>query len=126
MSGFAVIGRLKAHGGNGRRRRQSHQQSTASSGNLRSLRAVAVHDRVGQISPRCGQHDELSDKAATARRTEARSLARDHADQMMSNYTTEEQKLNHGDRTTDVGRVRLIFLERSNMANDSVGGRSAP
>jgi methyl-accepting chemotaxis protein len=76
---------------------QSHVESAAIKGEIcESLVALQFQDRVGQILAQVvASMNDLTDKAARATAEEAGQLAREHADQMMSTYTTAEQKQNH-------------------------------
>ncbi len=74
---------------------------------------LQFQDRVGQILAQVvASMDDLSDKTAhSTSAEEAGRLAREHADQMMSTYTTEEQRLNHrGIETAAVEQSAVTFF----------------
>lgn len=110
----AVIGRFESStAAMAAAARQSHQQSNAIKAEIcESLVQLQFQDRVGQILAQVvGSMNELTDKAANSTADEAAQLARDHADQMVSSYTTEEQKLNHqGIETTEVEQSAVTFF----------------
>jgi len=55
--------------------------------------------------------NELSTKAAYATAEEAAQLAKEHADQMLGTYTTEEQKQNHqGIESREVEQSAVTFF----------------
>jgi len=55
--------------------------------------------------------NDLSTKAAYATAEEAVQLAKDHADQMLGTYTTEEQKQNHqGIESREVEQSAVTFF----------------
>jgi methyl-accepting chemotaxis protein len=93
--------------------RQSNEESAAIKAEIcESLVQLQFQDRVGQILAQVvGSMNDLSDKAAHSTVQQAAQLAREHADQMMSSYTTEEQKLNHrGIETTEVEQSAVTFF----------------
>jgi methyl-accepting chemotaxis protein len=77
-----------------------------------SLVALQFQDRVGQILAQVvSSMNDLSDKTAHATAAEAAQLAEQHAEQMMSTYTTEEQKRNHqGIETSAVEQSAITFF----------------
>jgi methyl-accepting chemotaxis protein len=92
---------------------QSHVESSAIKAEIcESLVALQFQDRVGQILAQVIESmNDLTDKAASATADEAAQLAREHADQMMSSYTTEEQKQNHrGVESGAVGQSAVTFF----------------
>src|SRR3569833_568017 len=80
---------------------ESAQQAVADSSAIKaeiceSLVQLQFQDRVSQILTQVvTSMTEFSDQAALSSSEEAALLARDHADRMLSTYTTEEQRLNH-------------------------------
>jgi methyl-accepting chemotaxis protein len=92
---------------------QSHVESAAIKAEIcESLVALQFQDRVGQILAQvAASMNDLTDKAACATAAEAGQLAREHADQMMGTYTTEEQKQNHqGIESGEVGQSAVTFF----------------
>lgn len=110
----AVIGRFESStAAMAAAAQQSHRESTAIKAEIcESLVQLQFQDRVGQILAQVvGSMNELTDKAANSTADEAAQLAKEHADQMMSSYTTEEQKLNHqGIETTEVEQSAVTFF----------------
>lgn len=93
--------------------RQSHEESSAIKAEIcESLVQLQFQDRVGQILAQVvGSMNDLTDKAAASTGAQAAQLAREHADQMLSTYTTEEQKRNHrGIDTTEVEESAVTFF----------------
>jgi methyl-accepting chemotaxis protein len=92
---------------------QSHVESSAIKGEIcESLVALQFQDRVGQILAQVvTSMNELSTKAAYATAEEAAQLAKEHADQMLGTYTTEEQKQNHqGIESREVEQSAVTFF----------------
>ena len=92
---------------------QSHVESSAIKGEIcESLVALQFQDRVGQILAQVvTSMNELSAKAAYATAEEAAQLAKEHADQMLGTYTTEEQKQNHqGIESREVEQSAVTFF----------------
>src|SRR3954469_1669691 len=92
---------------------QSHVESSAIKGEIcESLVALQFQDRVGQILAQVvTSMNDLSTKAAYATAEEAAQLAKEHADQMLGTYTTEEQKQNHqGIDSNEVGHSAVTFF----------------
>jgi methyl-accepting chemotaxis protein len=94
------------------------EQSTTESAAIKaeiceSLVKLQFQDRVGQILAQVvASMDDLSSKAAhSSSADEAALLVREHAERMMSTYTTEEQRLNHhGVETTAVEQSDITFF----------------
>jgi methyl-accepting chemotaxis protein len=93
---------------------QSHTESSAIKAEIcESLVQLQFQDRVGQILAQVvASMADLSNKAANSSSAEeASQLAREHAEQMMSTYTTQEQRLNHqGVETTAVEQSAITFF----------------
>ena len=92
---------------------QSHEDSSAIKTEIcESLVQLQFQDRVGQILAQvAGSMDDLLNKTANTSAGEAARLAKEHAEQMMSSYTTEEQKLNHqGIETSQVEQSAVTFF----------------
>jgi methyl-accepting chemotaxis protein len=92
---------------------RSHVESSAIKGEIcESLVALQFQDRVGQILAQVvTSMNDLSGKAAYATAEEAAQLAKEHADQMLGTYTTEEQKQNHqGIDAHEVGHSAVTFF----------------
>jgi methyl-accepting chemotaxis protein len=92
---------------------RSHTESCAIKAEIcESLVALQFQDRVGQILAQVvTSMNDLADKTAHASAGEAAELTRQHADQMMSTYTTEEQKRNHqGIESSEVERSAVTFF----------------
>jgi len=92
---------------------QSHVESSAIKEEIcESLVALQFQDRVGQILAQVvTSMNDLSTKAAYATAEEAAQLAKEHADQMLGTYTTEEQKQNHrGIESREVEQSAVTFF----------------
>lgn len=92
---------------------QSHRESAGIKAEIcESLVQLQFQDRVGQILAQVADSmNDLTHKAANSSSDQAAQLARDHADQMLSSYTTEEQKLNHrGIETSEVEQSAVTFF----------------
>lgn len=78
-----------------------------------SLVQLQFQDRVSQILAQVsGSMDDLSTQAGNSASTEeSERLAKEHAERMVSTYTTEEQRLNHqGIETTAVEQSAVTFF----------------
>ncbi|MBS0416991.1 MAG: chemotaxis protein [Proteobacteria bacterium] len=110
----AVIGRFESStAAMAEAAQRSHEESSAIKSEIcESLVQLQFQDRVGQILAQVvGSMNDLSNKAANTTADEAAQLAREHADQMMNSYTTEEQKLNHqGIETSEVEQSAVTFF----------------
>ncbi len=93
---------------------QSHTESAAIKAEIcESLVQLQFQDRVGQIlSQVVTSMDDLSTQTAqSSSAEEAAQLATEHAERMMSTYTTDEQRLNHqGIETTAVEQSAVTFF----------------
>ena len=92
---------------------QSHVESSAIKSEIcESLVALQFQDRVGQILAQVvASMNDLTNKTTHATADEAAQLAKEHADQMLSTYTTEEQKQNHqGNESHGVEQSAVTFF----------------
>jgi len=93
--------------------RRSHEESGAIKAEIcESLVQLQFQDRVGQILAQVtASMNDLSAQTAHTTTEEADQAAREHADRMLSTYTTQEQKLNHqGIETTEVEQSAVTFF----------------
>jgi methyl-accepting chemotaxis protein len=93
---------------------QSRTESAAIKGEIcESLVQLQFQDRVGQILAHvAASMDDLSTRAAhSTSAEEAARLAKEHAERMVSTYTTQEQHLNHqGIETSAVEQSAITFF----------------
>jgi methyl-accepting chemotaxis protein len=77
-----------------------------------SLVQLQFQDRVSQILAQVvASMTDFGDRAAHSTSEQTAQLAREHADQMVSSYTTEEQRLNHeGVGTAAVEQSAVTFF----------------
>jgi methyl-accepting chemotaxis protein len=93
---------------------QSHTESAAIKAEIcESLVQLQFQDRVGQILSQvvASMNDLTTQTARSTSPAEAAQLATEHAERMMSTYTTDEQRLNHqGIETTSVEQSAVTFF----------------
>ena len=93
---------------------QSHTESAAIKAEIcESLVQLQFQDRVGQILSQvvASMNDLTAQTAQSASAEETAQLASEHAERMMSTYTTDEQRLNHqGIETTSVEQSAVTFF----------------
>jgi methyl-accepting chemotaxis protein len=93
---------------------QSHTESAAIKAEIcESLVQLQFQDRVGQILSQvvASMNDLTTQTAKSTSATEAAQLATEHAERMMSTYTTHEQRLNHqGIETNSVEQSAVTFF----------------
>lgn len=77
-----------------------------------SLVQLQFQDRVSQILAQVvASMTDFGNRAANSTSAQTAQLAREHADQMVSSYTTEEQRLNHeGASTAAVEKSAITFF----------------
>jgi methyl-accepting chemotaxis protein len=93
---------------------QSHTESAAIKEEIcESLVQLQFQDRVSQILTQVvtSMNDLTTRTAQSTSAEEAAQLATEHAERMMTSYTTDEQRLNHqGIETTSVGKSAVTFF----------------